>query len=74
MYSITLPTPPFTVISCKTFKIISLELTPLCNAPVSFTFTTFGIFKLNGRPAIAQATSSPPAPIANAPIPPAVGV
>ena len=58
----------------KTFKIISLELTPLCNAPVSFTFTTFGIFKLNGRPAIAQATSSPPAPIANAPIPPAVGV
>ena len=47
---------------------------PRLPTPDSFTPTTFGIGSPNGPPAIATATSRPPAPIASIPAPPLVGV
>jgi len=44
------------------------------NVPVSLTFTTSGIVSRYGSPAIALATSKPPAPMASMPQAPAWGV
>ena len=41
-YSITLPTPPLTVIIFNTSRITSLAATQGDNLPVRFTLTTFG--------------------------------
>ena len=74
VYSMTLPTPPLTASMESTFKMMSLALTPFERAPVRRTSTTRGMFSMNGSPAIAHATSRPPAPIASMPMPPPVGV
>ena len=73
-YSSTLPTPPLTSILRRTSSITSFAETQSESFPVSFIPTILGYFILYGIPAMATATSRPPAPIANAPIPPAVGV
>ena len=74
VYSMTLPTPPLTVSRESTFKMTSFALTPFRRAPVRCTSATRGMFSMNGSPAIAHATSRPPAPIAIMPMPPPVGV
>ena len=73
-YSSTLPTPPLTFVLRSTSSITSFADTQSESFPVSLTPTTFGYLSQNVSPAIETATSSPPAPIANEPIPPAVGV
>src|SRR3989338_2536921 len=73
-YSITLPTPPFTVILLNSSNITSFAETHGFSFPFSFTSTTFGYVRLKGPPPIATATSSPPAPIAIMQRPPHVGV
>ena len=73
-YSKIRPTPPFTSTRRSSSRMTSLADTQAGSAPVSFTPTTCGTLMRNGSPAIAHATSSPPAPIASDPMPPAVGV
>ena len=74
VYSTTLPTPPFTVSSFRTFNMTSLAEDQGFNEPFSLTFTTLGTVKEYVPLAIATATSKPPAPIAIIPRPPPVGV
>ncbi len=73
-YSNILFTPPLTVNCFNTSSIISLAEEYLFNLPLNSTFTICGIIILYSPPAMATATSSPPAPIASIPIPPQVGV
>ena len=73
-YSKTLPRPPFTVYRRSISRITSFAETPGRSFPLSSTRTTAGIFIYIGSPAIAMATSRPPAPIASIPIAPPVGV
>lgn len=73
-YSATQPTFPFVVRMLSSFRITSFAATHGFNFPVSFMPTTLGQVKKKGPPAIAAATSIPPAPIASIPIPPPVGV
>ena len=73
-YSSTFPTPPLTSIRRSSSRTTSFAETHGESLPVRRTATTFGVLRRNGWPAIAQATSRPPAPRANAPAPPAVGV
>ena len=74
VYSNTLDLAPFTPILRKTSRITSLAETKFGRLPVRKTFTTCGIFNLNDSPAIAAATSNPPAPIEMLATPPPVGV
>ncbi len=73
-YSNALPTPPFTLRRRSSSRMTSLALTHGRSAPVRCTLTTRGATMLKGSPAIAQATSWPPAPMASMPMPPQVGV
>jgi hypothetical protein len=52
----------------------SFALTHGGSDPSSVTRVIRGMASVNGRPAIAAATSSPPAPMASIPSPPQVGV
>ncbi|OQC73646.1 MAG: hypothetical protein BWX44_01386 [Spirochaetes bacterium ADurb.Bin001] len=73
-YSSILPTPPFTVSLLNTSSTISLALTIGDNLPLNSTLRTLGLGMEKGKPAIASATSNPPAPMASIPSAPAVGV
>ena len=73
-YSTTEPTFPLVVRIDRSFRITSFAAHHGESFPVSFTPMTFGYGMRNGLPAIARATSSPPAPIAIMPMPPPVGV
>ena len=73
-YSITRPTLPEEPYLARTARITSLAEAPGRSAPSSQTRTTRGALIQYGPPAIATATSSPPAPIASIPMPPPVGV
>ena len=73
-YSTIAFVPPLTVKISATLRIISLgDVHPLKD-PVSFTPINFGIFVLNGIPAITSTASAPPTPMATIPRPPALGV
>ena len=73
-YSRILPTPPFTVRTRSTSRITSFAATHGRRRPFNSTLSTFGRGMENGTPAIARATSSPPAPMASIPRAPPVGV
>ena len=74
VYSRTLFRPHFTSNRWSSSRITSFALTQGLNCPVKRTFTTSGIVMRYGSPAIALATSKPPAPIASIPQAPAWGV
>ena len=73
-YSRTRPTLPLVVSRFNSSRITSLAVTQGRSRPCRFTRTTCGQAKKKGPPAMATATSSPPAPIASMPTAPAVGV
>ena len=73
-HSIMAPTPPFTDRIPRISKLISFAVTKGFRLPVRFTLYIFGIVIWYAPPAMATATSSPPAPMASIPIPPPVGV
>ncbi len=73
-YSTALPTNPFTPTRLRTSNTTSFAETMSGSFPTSSTPTTSGILNLNEWPAMAAATSRPPAPMASIPAPPAVGV
>ncbi len=58
----------------NTSRITSFAETHSGSFPLNLMPTILGYLILKGSPAIAAATSNPPAPIAKHPIPPAVGV
>ena len=68
------PTPPSTSCRRSISRITSLAETQSGSLPVSLTPQISGILVKNGSPAMAMATSRPPAPIASMPIEPAAGV
>ena len=74
VYSRTLFFAHLTLKRCKSSRITSFALTQGLNFPVSLISTTSGIVSRYGSPAIALATSKPPAPIASMPQAPACGV
>src|SRR5207247_2313478 len=74
VYSRTLFRAHFTSKRRSNSKITSFALTHGLNFPVTRTLTTDGIVMRYGSPAIAFATSKPPAPIASMPQAPACGV
>ena len=63
----TAPRPPRTPWRRSSSRITSLASTPAARRPVSSTPTTRGHGRSNPCPAMATATSSPPAPVANMP-------
>ncbi|MPN47913.1 hypothetical protein SDC9_195517 [bioreactor metagenome] len=67
-------TLPFTPYRSSTVRITSLALTQLRNFPCKRISMTFGAMRWKGPPAMATATSRPPAPMAIMPSPPPVGV
>ncbi len=73
-YSSAYPTPPLTPIRLNTSRITSLAETHSESRLINLIPMIFGYLILKGIPAMAAATSSPPAPIAIEPRPPAVGV
>ena len=73
-YSTTQPTLPFVVNILRSFRMTSLAATQSFNLPVNFTPATFGQVMKKGPPAMATATSIPPAPMAIIPMPLLVGV
>ncbi len=73
-YSKILPTPPLTVRRRRSSRMMSLAATQGWSSPVRCTPTTLGIITLKGPPAMATATSRPPAPMASMAAPPEVGV
>ena len=74
VYSRTLFFAHLTSNRFRSSRITSFALTHGLNFPASRTFTTAGIVRRYGSPAIALATSKPPAPIASIPHAPAWGV
>ena len=68
------PTPPFTSWRRSISRITSLALTQSGSSPARRTPQISGIVRCSGSPAIAMATSSPPAPIASMPSDPAAQV
>ena len=74
VYSRTLFRAHFTSKRRSSSRITSFALTHGLNFPVRRTLTTEGIVMRYGSPAIAFATSKPPAPIASMPHAPACGV
>ena len=73
-YSTMQPTFPFVERISSIFRMMSFAETQFRSFPVSSTPMILGNARRNGCPAMARATSSPPAPIAIMPIPPPVGV
>jgi hypothetical protein len=73
-YSNTHPTLPCVPKSASTFRMTSLAETQGASRPFSRIRTTRGQVRWKAPPAIATATSSPPAPMASIPSPPPVGV
>ena len=73
-YSTTQPTLPLVVRMLSSLSATSLAAHHGASSPVSRTPMTRGYASVKGLPAIASATSSPPAPMANMPMPPPVGV
>ena len=68
------PTLPLVVRMESSLRMTSFAATKGRSFPVSFTPTIFGAGMVKGCPAMASATSSPPAPMAIMPMPPPVGV
>src|SRR5919197_580436 len=68
------PSPPLTVYLRMSHRIKSLEATQGGRRFSRWTPTTIGVGVWNGWPAMARATSRPPAPMASAPHAPEVGV
>ena len=73
-YSKTWPTLPRVVKISRSFRITSLAETQGGSFPVRFTRITRGQVRKKGSPAMASATSSPPAPMASMPRAPQVEV
>ena len=73
-YSTMEPTLPLVVRIESKCRITSFAAHHGPSLLVSFTPITFGYGMRKGLPAIASATSRPPAPIASMPMPPPVGV
>ena len=73
-YSNSFPTPPFTETRWSSVRIMSLAVTHGESVPSNSTRTTSGEVRRKGCPAMAMATSRPPAPIASIPRPPPVDV
>ena len=73
-YSTIRPTPPVTSWRRSNSSTTSLAETQSGSSPVSRTPQMRGILRWKGSPAMAMATSRPPAPIASMPIEPAAGV